>query len=71
MELRPGFKCRVTARDFLRGLEACKLAVQRRRAFVTNRHSITAAVFIRFLQLQGELPLPPALPCAAELWPLL
>jgi len=66
------------ARDFLRGLEACKLAVHKaprvRYDRVPKRHSITpAALFIRFLQQQGELPLPPAPPraCSARvrLWP--
>lgn len=64
-----------SARDFLRGLEACKLAVHKsprvRHQRGPNHHSITAAaLFIRFLQQQGELPLPPA-SCAGELWPLL
>lgn len=62
-----------SACDFLRGFEASKLAFQKGlRQRGLNRNSITtAALFIRFLQLQGQLPLPAALPCAGEVWPVL
>lgn len=65
-----------TSQDLLRGLEECKLAIaQQQRVHYKrgpNRHSITAAsVFIRFLQQQGNLPLPLTPPSPSEIWPLL
>jgi site-specific recombinase XerD len=65
-----------TAQDLLGGFEACKLEVGRepripyRRG--PNQQSVTAAsLFIRFLQLQGKLPGPAALPSVIEQFPLL
>jgi integrase/recombinase XerD len=65
-----------TTQDVVPGFEACKLAVgneQRvRHSRGPNQQSITAAsLFIRFLQLQGKLPLPIAKPSATERWPIL
>jgi integrase/recombinase XerD len=65
-----------TAQEFLVGFEACKLAVEQKQRVLysrgPNRYSVTAAsVFIRFLQHQGELPLPATPPSASDLWPLL
>ena len=65
-----------TAQDLRRGFEACKLAVGKeqrvRYSRGPNQQSITAAsLYIRFLQLQGELPPPVAPPCATERWPIL
>ena len=65
-----------TAQEFLGGFEACKLAVEQKQRVRysrgPNHYSVTAAsVFIRFLQYQGELPLPAAPPSASDLWPLL
>jgi len=65
-----------TAQDFLAGFEACKLAIEKERRVRyrrgPNHHSLTAAaVFIRFLQHQGELPLPVPPPSASDLWPML
>ena len=55
-----------SAQELVPGFEACKVALKKkRRAFYSrgaNRQSLTAAaVFIRFLQQQGELP-PPVMP---------
>jgi integrase/recombinase XerD len=65
-----------TAQALLPGFEACKVAmlgeqrVLRRRG--PNHHSLTAAaVFIRFLQHQGELPLPVTQPSVTDRWPVL
>ena len=60
-----------TAQDLLPGFEACKLALSKeqrvRYSRGPNQQSITAAsLFIRFLQMTGELPLPVALPSATE-----
>jgi integrase/recombinase XerD len=65
-----------TARDLLPGFEACKLAVGKeervRYSRGPNQQSVAAAsLFIRFLQLQGELPPPVARPSPAEQWPIL
>jgi len=65
-----------TAQDLLAGFEACKLALkQKQRVRYSrgpNHYSVTAAsLFIRFLQHQGELPLPATAPSGSELWPLL
>src|SRR5271166_2737821 len=65
-----------TAQEFLVGFEACKLAVEQKQRVLysrgPNHYSVTAAsVFIRFLQHQGELPLPATPPSASDLWPLL
>ena len=65
-----------TAQEFLVGFEACKLAVEQKQRVLysrgPNHYSVTAAsVFIRFLQHQGELPLPVAPPSASDLWPML
>lgn len=65
-----------TTQDLAPGLEACKMALEKKRhvhySRGANRHSLTAASkFIRFLQLQGELP-PPVMPSSAsDLWPVL
>ena len=60
-----------TAREFLVGFEACKLAVEQKQRVLysrgPNHYSMTAAsVFIRFLQYQGELPLPATPPSAVR-----
>jgi hypothetical protein len=65
-----------TAKEFVAGFDACKLATEEERCVRyrrgPNHHSVTAAsVFIRFLQHQGELPLPVAPPSASDLWPML
>jgi site-specific recombinase XerD len=65
-----------TAHNLLSGFEACKLAVSKeqrvRYSRGPNQQSITAAsLFIRFLQLQGKLPLPIAKPSVTERWPIL
>jgi integrase/recombinase XerD len=65
-----------TPQDLLPGFEACKLAVGKeqrvRYSRGPNQQSITSAsLFIRFLQLQGELPPPVARPSATEQWPVL
>lgn len=65
-----------TEQDLQTGLEACKRAVLGKprvpHSRGPNQQSITAAkVYIRFLQLQGNLPLPPGPPLASELWPIL
>jgi integrase/recombinase XerD len=70
--LRAGF----SAQDLLAGFEACKLAIGKeqrvRYSRGPNQQSVTAAsLFIRFLQLQGELPPPVARPSAIEQWPIL
>ena len=65
-----------TAQDLLPALEACKVKVQGERRILHSRgptrYSLTAAsVFIRFLQHQGELPLPVAPPPVTDRWPVL
>jgi integrase/recombinase XerD len=65
-----------TAQDLLPGFEACKLAIKEeqrvRYSRGPNHNSVkAAAVFIRFLQHQGKLPLPVTPASASELWPLL
>jgi hypothetical protein len=65
-----------TSHDLVPGLEACKVALKKepriRYSRGPNRYSITAAaVFIRFLQQHGRLPVPAAPQCASEIWPLL
>jgi integrase/recombinase XerD len=65
-----------TAQALLPGFEACKLAIQEKQRVLgsrgPNHHSMTAAsVFIRFLQCQGELPLPVTSPSATARWPML
>jgi len=65
-----------TEQDFLAGFEACKLAIEKERRIRyrrgPNRNSLrAAAVFIRFLQHQGELPIPAPPPSASDLWPVL
>ena len=65
-----------TAQDLLPGFEACKLSIEEeervRYRRGPNHNSLTAAsVFIRFLQHQGELPLPVTPPSASDLWPML
>jgi len=65
-----------TAQALVPGFEACKVAMQAEQRVRyrrgPNRHSLTAAtVFIRFLQHQGELPLPVAPPSATDRWPML
>src|ERR1035438_5878922 len=70
------FAAGFTAHDLLAGFEACKLAVEKEQRVPhhrgPNRHSLTAAaLFIRFLQHQGELPLPASPPSAVDLWPTL
>jgi integrase/recombinase XerD len=58
-----------TDQEFLVGFEACKLGVEQQQRVLysrgSNHYSVTAAsVFIRFLQHQGELPLPATPPVA-------
>jgi len=65
-----------TAQDLLVGVEACKLALKQKQRVRFSRgpndYSVTAAsVFIRFLQRQGELPLPATPLRGSELWRLL
>ncbi len=65
-----------TTRDLLPGFEACKAAIEKEQRVPysrgPNQQSVTAAaVFIRFLQLRGELPQPVAPPSATEQWPIL
>src|SRR6266852_1876708 len=65
-----------TAQAFVPGFEACRVAMQGKQRVRyrrgPNHHSLTAAtVFIRFLQHQGELPLPVAPPSATDRWPML
>src|ERR1039457_5220148 len=65
-----------TARNLLPGFEACKLAVEKKQRVRYQRgpncHSVTAAaLFIRFLQHQGELPPPENPPSVCEIWPTL
>jgi integrase/recombinase XerD len=64
-----------TAQEFLVGFEACKLAVEQKQHVLysrgPNHYSVTAASVFRFLQYQGELPLPATPPSASDLWPLL
>ncbi len=65
-----------TAQDLVSGFEACKLAVEKKQRVRYQRgpngYSVTvAALFIRFLQDQGELPLPANPPSACDLWPTL
>jgi integrase/recombinase XerD len=65
-----------TAENLLAGFEACKLALQKQPRVLyrrgPNQHSLTAAaLFIRFLQHQGELPLPVTPPSVTDRWPVL
>jgi site-specific recombinase XerD len=65
-----------TAQDLLPGFEACKLAIKEeqhvRYRRGPNHNSVkAAAVFIRFLQDQGVLPLPVTPPSASDRWPML
>jgi integrase/recombinase XerD len=65
-----------TAQDLLPGFEACKLAIKdEQRVHYSrgpNRDSVkAAAVFIRFLQNQGKVPLPATPATAIEIWPVL
>ena len=65
-----------TAQDLPRGLEACKLAIGKKRRVPysrgPNQQSLTAAsLFIRFLRLRGELPRPVGLPSGMERWSIL
>jgi len=65
-----------TAQDLLPGFEACKMAIEVGRRVRYRRgpndHSVAvAAVFIRFLQHQGKLPVPVNPPSASDLWPML
>ncbi len=66
----------LTAKDFTAGYEQCKLMVEKKQRVRyqrgPNRYSVTsAAVFIRFLQHQGLLPLPAKPLSNCELWPTL
>src|ERR1017187_2453407 len=66
----------LTAQDFLQAFDACGLAVRKERRVHysrgPNRRSIAAAaVFIRFLQQSGKLPLPVPPPSASDRWPVL
>ena len=65
-----------SSQDLLRGFEACRLSAAKERCAHPrrrpSRQSVTAAaIFIRFLRQQGELPLPVAPPSASERWPIL
>lgn len=65
-----------TAQSLLPGFEACRSAIEEephvRYHRGPNCHSVTAAsMFIRFLQHQGELPLPVTPPSASDVWPVL
>ena len=64
----------LAAQDFLLAFEECGLAVRKERVHYSrgpNSHSIAAAaVFIRFLQQTGELPLPVPSPTASDRWPV-
>jgi len=65
-----------TVQDALAALDACKLLIaQKPRVRFSrgpNRQSVTAAsVFIRFLQHEGELPLPVPPPSVCDLQPIL
>jgi hypothetical protein len=80
LQARPGcgrmLAAGFTAQTLVPGFEACKTAMQREPRVLysrgPSRYSFTAArVFIRFLQDQGELPLPLAPPSATDLWPRL
>ena len=64
------------AQDLLPGFEACKAAIEKEQRVPysrgPNQQSVTAAsVFLRFLRLKGELPLPVVPPSATERWPIL
>jgi integrase/recombinase XerD len=62
------------AQDLLAGFEACQLAIQQRQRARRgpNQHSLTAAaLFIRFLQNEGALPLPVTGPSITDRWPVL
>jgi len=66
---------KLTTENLLAGFEACKLALQKQprvlRSRGPNQHSLTAAaLFIRFLQSHGALPLPIAPPSVSERWPI-
>jgi site-specific recombinase XerD len=65
-----------TVQNLLPAFEACKVAVQQEQRILYSRgptrYSLTAAsVFIRFLQHQGELPLPVTSPSMTDRWPIL
>jgi integrase/recombinase XerD len=65
-----------TAQALLPGFEACKMAMQgeqrvRYRRGPTRLSLTAAALFIRFLQNQGELPLPVTPPPVTDRWPVL
>ena len=65
-----------TAQDLLPAFEACKVALAKqqrvRYSRGPNQQSITAAsLFIRFLQMTGELPPPLAMPSATKPWAIL
>ena len=65
-----------TAQDPVAALDACKLVIEKeprvRHSRGPNHQSVTAAsVFIRFLQSEGELPLPAPPPSACDLQPIL
>jgi integrase/recombinase XerD len=65
-----------TAQALLPGFEACRVAMQGKQCALyrrgPNHHSLTAAaMFIQFLQHQGELPLPVTPPSITDRWPVL
>jgi integrase/recombinase XerD len=65
-----------TSQDLVPGFEACKLAVEKEHRVPyqrgPNRQSVSAAaLYIRFLQHQGVLPLPAKPPSACDVWPVL
>lgn len=65
-----------TAQTLLPGFEAYKAAMQAEQHVLyrrgPNHYSLTAAaLFTRFLQHQGELPLPVTPPSVADRWPVL
>lgn len=65
-----------SAQDLLPGFEACKAAIEKKQRVPysrgPNQKSVTAAsVFIRFLRLKGDIPLPVVPPSATERWPIL
>ncbi len=70
------FTAGFTAQDLLPRFEACKAAIEKEQRVPysrgPNQQSVTAAsVFIRFLRLKGERPLPVVPPSATERWPIL
>jgi site-specific recombinase XerD len=65
-----------TDQDPVAALDACKLMIEKRprvrHSRGPNHQSVTAAsVFIRFLQHEGELPLPAPPPSACDIQPIL